>query len=44
MEVVCLPLHGAQAGVLEEEPVCHFVVVACVGWVADFVVRVVLRD
>ena len=41
-EVVRLALHGANAGVLEEKPIVHFVTLARAGWVADFVVNVVV--
>ncbi len=43
-EVVCLALHGADAAVQEEEPVVHFVGLARVGRVGDFVVGVVPLD
>lgn len=44
-EVVRLPLHGADAGVQEEEPVVDFVALARAGRVADFVTdAVVLLD
>lgn len=44
VEVVGLALHGADAGVQEEEPVGHFVGFARAFGVGDFVVEVVLLD
>ena len=42
VEVICLALHGADAGVEEEEPVVDLIGFAGMGWVADFVVDVVV--
>lgn len=39
-----LPLHGADAGVLEKQPVVHFVPFAGTLSKADFVIRVVALD
>lgn len=41
-EVVCLTLHGADTGVLEVQPICHFVVLASTLRVRDLVVLVIL--
>ena len=41
-KVVRLSLHGSDSRVHEEKPVVDFVALARAGWVADFVVNIVV--